>query len=171
MKKTFSLFSLVVLLSAVTAFANTDDCLTRIQDSNWPNDRHELVLSCSLNDVKVGNTEYDRLCFSISKMQYSGYKSTWLKTIRFETKGYGARSTIVTIDENGEVGEDQDFEKNGNVIKASSHNYSFSHGQKWIETTTLNLAQTSSLQFKVTDKKFFSKRISLSATYSCTRVK
>jgi len=171
MKIFFSFFVLATLLTSITAFAKADDCLTRIQDSNWPNDRHEMILSCSLSDVKVGNTEYDRLCFSISKMQYSEYKSTWFKTLRFETKGYGALSTIVTIDENGEVGEDNELEKSGNIIKASSHNYSFSHGQKWIETTTLNLAQTSSLQFEVTDKKLFSKRVSLSATYACTRQK
>ena len=156
---------LAVIFLTTTVWA--DSCLERSIDPNWPANKFELVLSCNLSKNNLGAAYGDKICFSIYKAQYSDYKNTTFKTIRFEEGGYGNEVSIVTRLADGGTPKGNEISVNGSTYSYSVFNESFEFNQKWIETTVVDVKNPSSLVFNVYDKKLLGKTLKASQTYNC----
>lgn len=164
--------NLITILSLIFATTTTHaiDCIAKLSDPNWTENKHMLVLGCEKIEDLVGTSEYDRVCFGITKQQYGNFKDTWFQTLRYNSEFQGRLKTIVSMDENGAVGEEDHVSRKGSVLKVSHESESFEFGQKWIDTTIVDLQDTSKLKFETHNKKFLSKKLQQSSLYSCKRV-
>lgn len=162
------LFSLVTFMFAGIS-ASAADCIEMVNRSNWPGDKYELLLSCKRIETSVGESHFDGLCFAIKKTQSSNYRSTQFQTVRYSDMS-GSLTTIVSADEDGSVSEDGNILQDGHRLKVSEKKYSFEFNQKWVETTSVDLSDTSKLLFTTHNKKFLRTTLSESSLYSCQKM-
>lgn len=164
--------NIITILSLILATTTTQasDCLEKLSDPNWTDNKHMVVLSCEKVEDLVGTSHYDRICFGITKQQYGNYKDTWFQTIRYNSTNQGQLKTIIPMYEDGSVGEGDQISRNGSVLTISQENVSFEFDQKWIETTVVDLQDSSKLKFETYGKKFLSKVLKQSSLYSCQKI-
>lgn len=162
----------LIILSSIlyVSFANANSCLEKVTDQNWPDDRHQLVLSCKKTQDLVGSTDFNQICFAITKLQFGNYKDTMFKTIRSRSDEPGGLKTLVVQWADGRVQRDGQVSRKGSVLVISEEKNSFEFNHDWIERTTVDLDDTSKLKFEVYRKKFLRKILSESSLYSCQRI-
>lgn len=138
------------------------DCGERLTDTNWPEDRRQLVLSCERAENSGG---YGRACFAVTNPQYE-YTDTLFKTVRFEAGQPGQETSLATLRVDGSVSPGSRIRRQGSTIEISTRRKAL-FGHSWTEKITVTLNSPSTLKFEVYETGLFGDKRSAFWAYSC----